>query len=70
MSETGIKSILKAKLQSLQLDVSGQQGSEGEGDDRGPDYSFDAHFHSDAVTDFGALHTTFRDAHKFITQIP
>jgi len=70
MSEAGIRSALKAKLQSLQHDVTGQQGNEKKDDVPSPDYNFDVHVYSDAVTDIGALHTTFMDAHKFITQIP
>jgi len=56
-TETDINGALKAKLEALQLGVSGTRGYEKDGD-QSSDYNFDVHVHVDILADVGALQTT------------
>lgn len=59
---------LKAKFDSLQLDVSGSGGFEKQDDSS--DYNFEVHVNADVLADDGAMPTTFEAAYEFMTKVP
>jgi hypothetical protein len=69
-TEAAISGVLRAKLESLQLDISGKGAFEKKAGDQDSDFNFDVYVHGDVLVDDGALPTTFEDAYKVLANVP